>query len=70
MVALNKIRTFCSVFLIKIIMQKEVFMTLIKEGQDEIEGLELYQRHFEFEEQGRYVLVGIHQAGKSYQTSR
>lgn len=51
-------------------MQKEVFMTLIKEGQDEIEGLELYQRHFEFEEHCRYVLVGIHQAGKSYQTSR
>ena len=41
-------------------------MTLIKEGQAEIEELELYQRHFEFEEQDRYVLVGIRQAGKSY----
>ena len=47
-------------------MQKEVFKTLIKEGQDEIQEIELYQRPFEFEEQGRYVLVGIRQAGKSY----
>lgn len=47
-------------------MQKEVFKTLIKEGQDEIQETELYQRPFDFEEQGRYVLVGIRQAGKSY----
>ena len=47
-------------------MQKEIFMTLIKEGQAEIAEVELYQRNFEFEEQGRYVLVGIRQAGKSY----
>lgn len=48
------------------IMQKEVFKTLIKEGQNEIQEIELYQRPFDFEEQGRYVLVGIRQAGKSY----
>ena len=42
------------------IMQKEVFKTLIKEGQNEIQEIELYQRPFDFEEQGRYVLVGIH----------
>ena len=47
-------------------MQKEVFKILIKEGQDEIQEIELYQRPFDFEEQGRYVLVGIRQAGKSY----
>ncbi len=47
-------------------MQKEIFKTLIKEGQDEIREIELYQRPFDFEEQGRYVLVGIRQAGKSY----
>lgn len=47
-------------------MQKEVFKTLIREGQDEIQEIELYQRPFDFEEQGRYVLVGIRQAGKSY----
>lgn len=47
-------------------MQKEVFKRLIKEGQDEIREIELYERGFEFEEFGRYVLVGIRQAGKSY----
>ena len=47
-------------------MQKEVFKTLIKEGQDEIRDIELFNRNFEFEEKGRYVLVGIRQAGKSY----
>lgn len=43
-------------------MQKEVFKTLILEGQAEIRDIELYQRPFNFEEQGRYVLVGIRQA--------
>lgn len=47
-------------------MNKEVFKTLIKEGQDEILEVELNRRHFDFEEQGRYVLVGVRQAGKSY----
>lgn len=47
-------------------MQKEVFKQLIKEGQDEIRNVELYERTFGFEEFGRYVLVGIRQAGKSY----
>lgn len=28
--------------------------------------MELYDRPFEFEENGRYVLVGVRQAGKSY----
>ena len=31
-------------------MQKEVFKTLIKEGQDEIRDIELYPRPFVFEE--------------------
>ncbi|MDO4497644.1 MAG: ATP-binding protein [Bacteroidales bacterium] len=47
-------------------MNKEVFKTLIKEGQEEIKDIELYPRHFSFEEEGRYVLVGIRQAGKSF----
>lgn len=47
-------------------MEKEVFKILIKEGQDEICDIDLFSRDFEFEEQGRYVLVGIRQAGKSY----
>lgn len=47
-------------------MNKEVFKTLIKEGQDELLNVKLYERPFEFEDNGRYVLVGIRQAGKSY----
>lgn len=62
---LNKSRNF-AVKTSKIAMQKEIFKTLIKEGQEEIRDIELYPRLFNFEEQGRYVLVGIRQAGKSY----
>lgn len=47
-------------------MQKDIFKTLIKEGQYDIQTIELYKRHFDFEANGRYVLVGIRQAGKSY----
>lgn len=47
-------------------MNKDVFKTLIVEGQEELQEVELYLRPFEFEEEGRYVLVGIRQAGKSY----
>ncbi len=47
-------------------MNKEVFKTLIKEGQEELQEVELHSRNFEFEKNGRYVLVGIRQAGKSY----
>lgn len=46
--------------------QIDVFRNLIKEGQEVIEGVELLKRRFDFEEHGRYVLVGIRQAGKSY----
>lgn len=49
---------------------KETFRTLIREGQEEIKEVELYHRPFEFEEYGRYVLVGIRQAGKSYMLYR
>lgn len=45
---------------------KEVFKTLIREGQELIGEVELNERPFRFEENGRYVLVGIRQAGKSY----
>lgn len=45
---------------------KETFRTLIREGQEEIREVELYDRPFDFEENGRYVLVGVRQAGKSY----
>ena len=45
---------------------KETFRTLIHEGQEEIRDVELFDRPFDFEENGRYVLVGVRQAGKSY----
>lgn len=45
---------------------KETFRTLIREGQEEIRDVVLYDRPFDFEDQGRYVLVGVRQAGKSY----
>lgn len=50
-------------------MQKKIFKTLIKEGQAEIRDIELYQRPFEFEEEGRYVLVGIRQGTLSTLTA-
>lgn len=45
---------------------KEIFKTLIKEGQELLENVELNERPYSFEGNGRYVLVGIRQAGKSY----
>lgn len=45
---------------------KDTFRALIREGQEEIQDVELYDRPFDFEENGRYVLVGVRQAGKSY----
>ena len=45
---------------------KETIRTLIKEGQETLGEVELYNRPYEFEENGRYVLVGVRQAGKSY----
>lgn len=47
-------------------MNKDVFKQIIVEGQYDIENVELYDRPFKFEENGRYVFVGIRQAGKSY----
>ena len=45
---------------------KDTLRTLIKEGQETLGEVELYNRPYEFEENGRYVLVGVRQAGKSY----
>lgn len=47
-------------------MDKEIFRAIIKEGQDEVSAVEINERPFTFEENGRYVLVGVRQAGKSY----
>ena len=45
---------------------KETIRTLIREGQELISEVELYNRPYDYEENGRYVLVGVRQAGKSY----
>ena len=45
---------------------KEIFRLLIREGQELIRDVELYERPIDFEANGRYVLVGVRQAGKSY----
>ncbi len=45
---------------------KEVIRAIIKEGQEMLQDVELYDRPYDFEENGRYVLVGVRQAGKSY----
>lgn len=45
---------------------KDTLRTIIKEGQELIKNIKLYDRPFDFEPKGRYVLVGIRQAGKSY----
>lgn len=46
--------------------EKDAFRTLIREGQELIRDVELYDRPSDFEAKGRYVLVGVRQAGKSY----
>lgn len=51
-------------------MQKDIFKTLIIEGQDELQSVELYERHFDYEEQGRYVLVGIRRRPASLPMTR
>lgn len=48
------------------VITKETIRTLIKEGQETLGEVELYNRPYDFEENGRYVLVGVRQAGKSY----
>lgn len=47
-------------------MDKETLKTIIKEGQEEILSIDLYERPFEYEKNGRYVMVGVRHAGKSY----
>lgn len=45
---------------------KEIIRSIIQEGQEAITDISLYSRAQFFEDVGRYVLVGIRQAGKSY----
>jgi len=47
-------------------MQKEIISNIIREGQDFIPQVKLYERPVEYEANGNYVLVGVRQCGKSY----
>jgi len=47
-------------------MQLDLFKTLIIEGQEDITRAEVNPREIALEENGRYVFVGVRQAGKSY----
>lgn len=45
---------------------KEIVRSIIREGQEMLASVDLYDRPYEFEPHGRYVLVGVRQSGKSY----
>lgn len=47
-------------------MEKEMLVNIIREGQDIIPEISLYDRPNELEEKGNYVFVGVRQCGKSY----
>lgn len=47
-------------------MEKEVISKIIREGQDYIPEIELFNRPMELERKGNYVFVGVRQCGKSY----
>ncbi len=47
-------------------MEKEIISRIIREGQDYIPEIELYNRSMELERKGNYVFVGVRQCGKSY----
>ena len=47
-------------------MEKEIISNIIREGQDFIPEVKLYERPAEYEATGNYVFVGVRQCGKSY----
>lgn len=47
-------------------MEKETISTIIRDGQDYIPEIKLFNRPIEFEKRGNYVFVGVRQCGKSY----
>jgi len=47
-------------------MEKELFRSIISEGQEYIGDIELVERKVGLEDNGNYVFVGVRQAGKSY----
>jgi len=47
-------------------MEKDIIVNIIREGQEIIPEIELYNRDVHFERNGNYVFVGVRQCGKSY----
>lgn len=47
-------------------MEKDVICNIIRESQDFIPDIELYERPVNYERSGNYVFVGVRQSGKSY----
>lgn len=47
-------------------MEKEIISSIIREGQDIILEIKLFERPVEYEPNGNYVFVGVRQCGKSY----
>ncbi len=45
---------------------KETIRRCIRDKRSEIEAANIIDRHFEYEENGNYVMVGVRHAGKSY----
>ena len=68
MVVMNKMCIFAEKYNKTMAISKEIFRNIIREGQEEIINVELYDRPIDFEENGRYVFVGVRQAGKTCKT--
>ena len=47
-------------------MEKNILKQLILEQQHEVQQIKLVHRHFEFDRNANYVLIGLRRAGKSY----
>ena len=47
-------------------MEKDIICNIIREAQDFIPRIKLYERPVQYEDKGNYVFVGVRQCGKSY----
>lgn len=47
-------------------MEKDILCNIIRESQDFIPNISLYERPVNYETNGNYVFVGVRQSGKSY----
>lgn len=57
---------FCYICQKHICMEKDIICNIIRESQDVIPAIELYERPLKYEPNGNYVFVGVRQSGKSY----